>query len=277
MVATDDERSRSRKPTSDARSVAPHLREPSPSNVTFMTPCPESRLLPKEKTQCALLHSQEFPPDRHPARLTRAAFAPRQRLRHGHLYSHARDTRQRLPRTVVLEVSHVKTRTSARGTSIRAKGSSASGRHADAQLSARYAARHENFVLVSSTEDRDDDTASAQSRVVGRRLPDAVGLRGHCRSAPMHTGIARPRVMLGAWSLEEPPTPGRGPSRRSTRRRFSIRREFRKTIIECGRGETIFTQRDACGHVMYIQSGGVKLSVLSQTGREAVVAMPRTR
>jgi CRP/FNR family cyclic AMP-dependent transcriptional regulator len=46
-----------------------------------------------------------------------------------------------------------------------------------------------------------------------------------------------------------------------------------KTIARYGRGETIFTQGDACDHVMYIQNGGVKLSVLSRTGREAVVAM----
>ena len=46
-----------------------------------------------------------------------------------------------------------------------------------------------------------------------------------------------------------------------------------KTIAEYARDETIFTQGDPCGHVMYIQNGGVKLSVLSKTGREAVVAM----
>jgi CRP-like cAMP-binding protein len=46
-----------------------------------------------------------------------------------------------------------------------------------------------------------------------------------------------------------------------------------KTIAEYRRGETIFTQGEACKHVMYIQTGGVKLSVLSKTGREAVVAM----
>jgi CRP/FNR family cyclic AMP-dependent transcriptional regulator len=45
------------------------------------------------------------------------------------------------------------------------------------------------------------------------------------------------------------------------------------TILKYGRGETIFTQGDPCEHVMYIQSGGVKLSVLSKSGREAVVAM----
>jgi CRP/FNR family cyclic AMP-dependent transcriptional regulator len=46
-----------------------------------------------------------------------------------------------------------------------------------------------------------------------------------------------------------------------------------KTVAEYARDETIFTQGDACDHVMYIQVGGVKLSVLSKTGREAVVAM----
>jgi CRP/FNR family cyclic AMP-dependent transcriptional regulator len=40
-----------------------------------------------------------------------------------------------------------------------------------------------------------------------------------------------------------------------------------------GRGETIFRQGDACEDVFYIQSGGVKLSVRSKLGREAVVGM----
>jgi len=46
-----------------------------------------------------------------------------------------------------------------------------------------------------------------------------------------------------------------------------------KTIVKYGRGDAIFTQGDACEHVMYIQTGGVKLSVLSKNGREAIVAM----
>lgn len=46
-----------------------------------------------------------------------------------------------------------------------------------------------------------------------------------------------------------------------------------KAVVDYGRGETIFTQGDACEGVFYIQTGGVKLSVLSKTGREAVVAM----
>src|SRR5579871_3169967 len=46
-----------------------------------------------------------------------------------------------------------------------------------------------------------------------------------------------------------------------------------RTIVKYGRGESVFRQGDPCEHVMYIQSGGVKLSVMSKTGREAVVAM----
>jgi CRP-like cAMP-binding protein len=46
-----------------------------------------------------------------------------------------------------------------------------------------------------------------------------------------------------------------------------------RTAMEYGRGESVFTQGDDCDNVMYIQSGGVKLSVLSKNGREAVVAM----
>jgi CRP/FNR family transcriptional regulator, cyclic AMP receptor protein len=46
-----------------------------------------------------------------------------------------------------------------------------------------------------------------------------------------------------------------------------------KKIVEYGRAEAIFSQGDHCDSVMYIQKGGVKLSVLSKTGREAVVAM----
>ena len=46
-----------------------------------------------------------------------------------------------------------------------------------------------------------------------------------------------------------------------------------KTLVEYGRDETIFTQGETCEDVLYIQTGGVKLSVTSKTGREAVVAM----
>jgi len=46
-----------------------------------------------------------------------------------------------------------------------------------------------------------------------------------------------------------------------------------KKIVTFRRAETIFSQGDVCDSIMYIQKGGVKLSVRSRTGREAVVAM----
>jgi len=46
-----------------------------------------------------------------------------------------------------------------------------------------------------------------------------------------------------------------------------------KTFVAYRRGERVFTQGEPCDHVLYIRSGGVKLSVLSKAGREAVVAM----
>jgi CRP/FNR family cyclic AMP-dependent transcriptional regulator len=46
-----------------------------------------------------------------------------------------------------------------------------------------------------------------------------------------------------------------------------------KSVATYRRGEAIFMQGEPCSHVHYIQSGGIKLSVLSKIGREAVVAM----
>jgi CRP/FNR family transcriptional regulator, cyclic AMP receptor protein len=46
-----------------------------------------------------------------------------------------------------------------------------------------------------------------------------------------------------------------------------------KKVLPYRRGEPVFNQGDACEHIWYIQSGGIKLSVLSKTGKEAVVAM----
>src|SRR4030095_16512643 len=46
-----------------------------------------------------------------------------------------------------------------------------------------------------------------------------------------------------------------------------------RKIVDYERADAIFTQGDPCDHVMYIQKGAIKLSVLSKAGREAVVAM----
>ena len=46
-----------------------------------------------------------------------------------------------------------------------------------------------------------------------------------------------------------------------------------RKIVTYQRDEVVFTQGDPCEHVFYVQKGAVKLSVLSKSGREAVVAM----
>ena len=46
-----------------------------------------------------------------------------------------------------------------------------------------------------------------------------------------------------------------------------------RTMMEFGRKETLFSQGDPCQNIMYIQEGEVKISVVSQTGKEAVVGI----
>jgi len=46
-----------------------------------------------------------------------------------------------------------------------------------------------------------------------------------------------------------------------------------KIVVAYGRGQPIFVPGDPCHDVMYVRSGGVKVSVLSRAGHEAVVAV----
>jgi CRP-like cAMP-binding protein len=46
-----------------------------------------------------------------------------------------------------------------------------------------------------------------------------------------------------------------------------------RTIAEFRRSQAIYTQGEAAESVMYVQKGGVKLSVVNGSGKEAVVAM----
>jgi CRP/FNR family cyclic AMP-dependent transcriptional regulator len=46
-----------------------------------------------------------------------------------------------------------------------------------------------------------------------------------------------------------------------------------RTMMEFGRKETLFSQGDPCQNIMYILKGGVKISVVSKTGKEAVVGI----
>jgi CRP/FNR family cyclic AMP-dependent transcriptional regulator len=46
-----------------------------------------------------------------------------------------------------------------------------------------------------------------------------------------------------------------------------------RKVAEFMKKETIFSQGDPAKHVLYIQKGGVRLSVVNETGKEAVVAV----
>src|SRR5579872_1962904 len=46
-----------------------------------------------------------------------------------------------------------------------------------------------------------------------------------------------------------------------------------RTMMEFDKKETLFSQGDPCNNIMYIQKGEVKISVVSKTGKEAVVGM----
>src|SRR5208282_5229116 len=46
-----------------------------------------------------------------------------------------------------------------------------------------------------------------------------------------------------------------------------------RKVVEFGKKEPIFSQGDPCKNVLYIQKGGVRLSVVNETGKEAVVAV----
>ena len=46
-----------------------------------------------------------------------------------------------------------------------------------------------------------------------------------------------------------------------------------RKIVEYQKNATIFTQGNVSKHVMYIQKGRVKLSVVNELGKEAVIAM----
>ena len=46
-----------------------------------------------------------------------------------------------------------------------------------------------------------------------------------------------------------------------------------RTIVRYRQGDAIFTEGDVCQHVLYIWSGGVKVSAQSKVGKEAVVAV----
>jgi CRP-like cAMP-binding protein len=58
-------------------------------------------------------------------------------------------------------------------------------------------------------------------------------------------------------------------------RSFLEAADLRKRIITYERGDVIFLQGEPCDSVMYVRNGGVRLTVVSRGGREAVIATLR--
>ena len=82
--------------------------------------------------------------------------------------------------------------------------------------------------------------------------------------------------------MREPKLSARRPKTRAlerkAHRRFNVVTYLKSTgparrIVKYKEGETVFSQGDACTDVRFLQKGGIKLSVLSHIGKEAVVAM----
>jgi len=103
----------------------------------------------------------------------------------------------------------------------------------------------------------------------------------HCRAepAPISSGSRVHTSPSAAWHDGRQGTP-RKASGEDTRALPAFGTEafldssgMAQTIVEYERGAPIFTQGDACEDVLYIQSGRIKVSVLSQSGREAVMAI----
>jgi CRP/FNR family cyclic AMP-dependent transcriptional regulator len=70
----------------------------------------------------------------------------------------------------------------------------------------------------------------------------------------------------------------RSVGRRKPRRGFDVEAYLdsagpARTIVKYPRGSVVFTQGDPANDVCYLQKGAIKLSVVSHTGKEAVVAM----
>jgi len=102
------------------------------------------------------------------------------------------------------------------------------------------------------------------NRAIGELNPGCAVLYTPSIGLFCHAGLVKSRKLSVA---------GGNPVPRFDARVFLESAGGAKAVVKFGRNETVFRQGDAGKDVFYIQSGGVKLSVLSRTGKEAVVGM----
>jgi len=73
--------------------------------------------------------------------------------------------------------------------------------------------------------------------------------------------------------LNKDPLPSKPPSAPFDVDAFLESTGIARKVITYRRGEFVFKQGDAANHVLYVKSGGIKLSLLSKMGRQAVVGL----
>ncbi len=83
------------------------------------------------------------------------------------------------------------------------------------------------------------------------------------------------RRSKACWSLATHVRPGPGRPSRPDRREEAYARNIARSrcVGKFRKKETVFAQGDPAKSVMYIQEGGMKLTVVNEAGREAVVAI----
>jgi CRP/FNR family cyclic AMP-dependent transcriptional regulator len=89
---------------------------------------------------------------------------------------------------------------------------------------------------------------------------------------PKQRSKALPVELTKARGIIIPRTPVRS-IRRFDPSTFLSQAGLGRTIVDLKKGKTIFSQGDPAESIFYIQSGQVKLSVISSNGKEATIAM----
>jgi CRP/FNR family transcriptional regulator, cyclic AMP receptor protein len=92
---------------------------------------------------------------------------------------------------------------------------------------------------------------------------------GISREASMTNGRTHPRGMTGAANIKIPLKK----KRNFDPAVFLAKAGLGRTIITLQKKQIVFSQGDAADAVFYIQSGQVKLSVISSSGKEATIAL----
>jgi CRP-like cAMP-binding protein len=103
-----------------------------------------------------------------------------------------------------------------------------------------------------------------------RRHPARLEWRAILWTFESHGG-GRPRCDNLEWPLQ--PSWHRRPKRPFDAKLFLESAGLGKRVVAYARRAVVFSQGDPCDHVLYVQSGTIQVSVLSTSGKEAIVVV----